>query len=58
MTMDMETLRGLGTVFLMGAFLALCGWAFLPSNKRRFEQDGRLVFLDEEREESRTGGGE
>jgi cytochrome c oxidase cbb3-type subunit 4 len=56
--MDMETLRGLGTLFLMGAFLALCGWAFLPSNKRRFEQDGRLVFLDEEREEPRTGGGE
>ena len=54
--MDMETLRGLGTLFLMGAFLALCVWAFLPANKRRFEQDARLVFLDEEQEGERPGG--
>jgi cytochrome c oxidase cbb3-type subunit 4 len=54
--MDMETLRGLGTLFLMGAFLALCVWAFLPANKRRFEQDARLVFLDEEQESERPGG--
>ncbi len=54
--MDMETLRGLGTLFLMAAFVALCVWAFLPANKRRFEQDGRLVFLDDEREAEHRGG--
>lgn len=52
--MDMGTLRGVGTLFLMGAFVALCVWAFLPSNKRRFDEDARLPFLDEEDE--RPGG--
>jgi cytochrome c oxidase cbb3-type subunit 4 len=47
---DMETIRGLGTVFLMGAFLGLCAWAYWPANKRRFEQDALLPFREDELE--------
>jgi cytochrome c oxidase cbb3-type subunit 4 len=54
MTIDMETVRGLGTLFLMSAFLGLCVWAYWPGNKRRFEEDALLPFREDELE--RTGG--
>lgn len=50
MTIDMETLRGLGTLFLMIAFLGLCAWAFWPGNRRRFEEDALLPFREDELE--------
>jgi cytochrome c oxidase cbb3-type subunit 4 len=50
MTIDMETVRGLGTLFLMSAFLGLCVWAYWPGNKRRFEEDGLLPFREDELE--------
>ena len=54
MTIDMETLRGLGTLFLMTAFLALCVWAYWPAKRRRFEEDALLPFREDELE---RGGG-
>jgi cytochrome c oxidase cbb3-type subunit 4 len=45
--MDLEAIRGLGTAFLLCAYLALCVWAFLPRNRRRFEEDARLPFRDD-----------
>jgi len=45
--MDINTLRGLSTVFVMIAFFAVCWWAFAPSRKRRFEDDANLPFADE-----------
>lgn len=45
--MDLNTLRGLSTVFVMIAFLGVCWWAFSPSRKKRFEDDANLPFADE-----------
>jgi cytochrome c oxidase cbb3-type subunit 4 len=35
----------------MGAFVGLCCWAYGPSRRARFEEDGRLPFRDEEGDE-------
>jgi cytochrome c oxidase cbb3-type subunit 4 len=45
--MDPGTLNTIGTVVLTAAFVALCGWAYSPSRRARFEADGRLPFHDE-----------
>ncbi len=45
--MDLETIRGLGTLVLLVAYLGLCGWAFWPGNRRRFQEDALLPFRDE-----------
>lgn len=45
--MDINTLRGLSTIFVMIAFFGVCWWAFAPSRKKRFEEDANLPFADE-----------
>lgn len=45
--MDLEVIRGLGTLVLMVSFLALCAWAYRPANRKRFEQDALLPFRDD-----------
>jgi cytochrome c oxidase cbb3-type subunit 4 len=45
--MDPGTIEGIGTIFLMGAFIALCVWAYGPSRRARFEEDARLPFCDD-----------
>jgi cytochrome c oxidase cbb3-type subunit 4 len=55
MTMDAEVIRGIGTLVLMLAFLALCWWAYSPANRRRFEEDARLPFRDDA--DDTSGGG-
>ena len=37
-------LRVIGTLSGMIAFGGICWWAYTPSNKKRFEQDGQLVL--------------
>lgn len=34
--------HSIGTVSAFLAFLAVCWWAYSPSNTRRFEEDGNL----------------
>jgi len=45
--MDINTLRGLSTVFVFIAFMGICWWAFGPKRKQRFEEDANLPFADE-----------
>ncbi|SEA31471.1 cbb3-type cytochrome oxidase subunit 3 [Microbulbifer marinus] len=46
--MDINILRQIGVVLGAVAFLAICWWAFSPKRKKRFEEDARLPFADEE----------
>ena len=45
--MDLGTLRSIGDLVLMVAFVALCAWAYSPAQRARFEEDGRLPFQDD-----------
>jgi len=45
--MDINTLRGLSTVFVMVAFAGVCWWAFSPKRKQQFEDAANLPFADE-----------
>lgn len=45
--MDLNTLRGLSTVFVMIAFLGICWWAFSPKRKKKFEDAAKLPFADD-----------
>ena len=61
--MDINILRQIGVVLGAVAFLAICWWAFSPKRKKRFEEDAKLPFADEqesfeedaEKGESRSG---
>ncbi|MBU2704529.1 CcoQ/FixQ family Cbb3-type cytochrome c oxidase assembly chaperone [Zooshikella marina] len=45
--MDINTLRGLATVFAMIAFLAVCFWAYSSKRKKQFDEAANLPFADE-----------
>jgi cytochrome c oxidase cbb3-type subunit 4 len=47
--MDPAIVRAAGTLTLFLSFVALCVWAWAPSQKRRFDEAAQLPFLDEER---------
>ncbi|PID42094.1 MAG: CcoQ/FixQ family Cbb3-type cytochrome c oxidase assembly chaperone [Proteobacteria bacterium] len=46
--MDINTVRGLSTFLVMGAFLAICWWAYGARRKKRFDEASQLPFEDEE----------
>jgi cytochrome c oxidase cbb3-type subunit 4 len=46
--MDINDVRGLGTIFALIAFLGIIAWAYSSSRKKRFEDDGDMIFKDEE----------
>ena len=46
--MDINTLRGISTIFVMIAFLGVCWWAFSPKRKKGFEDAANLPFADED----------
>ena len=46
--MDINILRQIGVVLGALAFLAICWWAFSPKRKKRFEEDAKLPFADEQ----------
>ena len=48
--MEQDLLRGLATVFCMIGFAGVVYWAYVPHNKKRFEQDGNLAFDWEEKQ--------
>ncbi|MBB5213281.1 cbb3-type cytochrome oxidase subunit 3 [Microbulbifer hydrolyticus] len=62
--MDIDILRQIGVVLGSIAFLAICWWAFSPKRKKRFEEDAKLPFADEQEtsdkaaRESETSTGE
>ncbi|AMX03037.1 CcoQ/FixQ family Cbb3-type cytochrome c oxidase assembly chaperone [Microbulbifer thermotolerans] len=43
-----DILRQIAVVLGALAFLAICWWAFSPKRKKRFEEDAKLPFADEE----------
>lgn len=46
--MDINTVRGLSTLFVLIAFIGVCWWAFSPKRKQKFEEAANLPFADEE----------
>jgi len=44
--MDINDVRGLGSVFALIAFLAVIWWAYGSSRKQRFKDDGDIPFRD------------
>jgi cytochrome c oxidase cbb3-type subunit IV len=46
--MDINTLRGLSTIFVMIAFIGICLWAYSRSRKSQFDEAANLPFADEE----------
>lgn len=45
--MDINTLRGLSTLFLLVAFLGLVFWAYSKNRKQEFDEAANLPFADE-----------
>ena len=45
--MDINTLRGLSTLFLLVAFLGLVFWAYSGKRKKEFDEAANLPFADE-----------
>lgn len=46
--MDTGTLGSISTVLVTIAFFGVCFWAFSPKLKKRFEEDAKLPFADDE----------
>ena len=46
--MDINDVRGLGTVFALIAFSGIIWWAYGSSRRSRFEEDGNIPFDDED----------
>ncbi|CDF83497.1 cbb3-type cytochrome oxidase subunit 3 [Pseudomonas sp. QL9] len=45
--MDIGTIRGLGTVVVMVAFVGVLLWAYSGKRKARFDNDALLPFADD-----------
>lgn len=45
--MDINTLRGLGTIFAMLAFFGVVIWAYSSYKKKDFDEAAQLPFADE-----------
>jgi cytochrome c oxidase cbb3-type subunit 4 len=46
--MDINDVRGLGTVFALIAFIGIIAWAYSTGRKGRFEDDGDMIFNDDD----------
>ncbi len=46
--MDINVIRGLGTVFALFAFLCIVAWAYSSRRKDRFEDDGMIPFQEDD----------
>jgi len=46
--MDINTVRGLSTIFVAIAFFGVCWWALSPKRKKKFDEAANLPFADEE----------
>jgi len=46
--MDINTLRGLSTIFVMIAFFAICLWAYSSKKKQDFDDAANLPFQDDD----------
>ncbi|WP_396586869.1 cbb3-type cytochrome oxidase subunit 3 [Bermanella sp. R86510] len=46
--MDINDVRGLGTVFALIAFIGIIAWAYSSSRKKRFDDDADMIFKDDD----------
>ena len=46
--MDINTLRGISTIFVMIAFISICLWAYSSQRKSKFDDAANLPFEDDE----------
>ncbi len=51
-----EVARSLWVVWLMILFGAIVFWAMRPKNKKRFEEDGNIIFKDDPVNNDKNGG--
>ena len=58
--MDLTTLSEIAkptwVVWLTIVFAAIIFWAFRPKNKKRFEEDAKMIFKDDENGGTNHGG--
>lgn len=52
--MDAGTVGAISTVLVTIAFFGVCLWAFSPKLKKRFEEDAKLPFADDEKQTRQT----
>ncbi len=52
--MDAGTVGAISTVLVTIAFFGVCFWSFSPGLKKRFEEDAKLPFADDEIEAKQT----
>jgi cytochrome c oxidase cbb3-type subunit 4 len=52
--MDTGTIGAISTVLVTIAFFGVCFWAFSPKLKKRFEEDAKLPFADDEPQDKHT----
>lgn len=45
---DITTLREIATVLVTIAFFGVCLWVFSPKLKKRFEEDAKLPFAEDD----------
>jgi len=46
--MDINTLRGLATLFVLIAFISICLWAYSSKRKKDFSEAAQLPFADDD----------
>lgn len=46
--MDINDVRGLGTVFALIAFSGIIWWAYGSSRRKRFDDDAQIPFREDE----------
>ena len=51
--MDIGTLRGVGTVLVVVAFICVCLWAYSSKRKASFDEAANLPFADKTEAEKR-----
>ncbi len=49
--MDINTVRGISTIFVMIAFIGIVLWAYSRKRKSEFDEAANLPFADEENNE-------
>jgi cytochrome c oxidase cbb3-type subunit 4 len=52
--MDAGTVGAISTVLVTIAFFGVCFWAFSSKLKKRFEEDAKLPFVDDEPKAGQT----
>ncbi len=53
--MDINELRGVATIFVFVAFIAICIWAWSGKRKQRFDEAANLPFADDDVPGESTG---